>query len=72
MFCGEHRSFRRAVLALEIVTDILHLNPFDAWFGANVFNQPGEVNMDTGIRAAKWALSAWAVAYLSSMKITCG
>ena len=40
MFCRQYRSFRWLVLALEIIADVLHFHPLDAWLAADVFDQP--------------------------------
>ncbi len=38
MFCWKHCAFRWLVLALEVIADLFHLNPLDAWLGADVLD----------------------------------
>lgn len=38
VFRGQECALDRPVLALEVVADVLHLDPFDAVFAADVFD----------------------------------
>ena len=39
MFCRQHRSLRRLILALKVITDVLHLHPLDARLAADILDQ---------------------------------
>ena len=40
MFSGQQSAFGRLVLALEVVTDVLHLHPLHPWLPADILDDP--------------------------------
>lgn len=49
MLCRKHGTFRWLVLALEVIADLFHLDPLDAWLCAYVLDQSGNKDKHTDL-----------------------